>query len=104
MLALESGVVEDQKLLSFEGDVSLFFDSFERVAASNIYAVVVQWFQLDHDLGAKALLLTDTGNENFRRLGYWTSFVQYSRQSGGDGRDRTPWFGSGTETRTIELV
>ncbi|KIJ59257.1 hypothetical protein HYDPIDRAFT_33327 [Hydnomerulius pinastri MD-312] len=109
LLALESGMEEDSSLLTFMGDVTVMFDSSERVPSDQVAALLINRFEVGGEPGAKGLLVADTGDGKFRRIGYWISFIQLrgSDRDDADGRKRTVWFDPddlGSTARIVELV
>lgn len=105
LLALESGLEEDPALLSFRGDISVFFDSSERVPPEQVAVIVVRRYTVDEDPGAKGLLIAGAGNGQHRRIGYWISFVQ--SRGNEDGPRGSAWFDSeefGATSREIVLI
>lgn len=108
LLAFDSAMEADSTLLFFMGDISIFFDSSERVPAGQVYAVVIKRFQVDDDPGAKGLLVVDAGSRKYKRIAYWISFMQRARREDKERRDVEPaWFDCeelGSSRRILELV
>ncbi|PYH48356.1 HET domain-containing protein [Aspergillus saccharolyticus JOP 1030-1] len=73
-IAFECGMVADDTLLHYMGDITIWFDTSDPFPPEQASAIVVKRWEVPGDPGADGLLLVDIGHGQFERIGCWKSF------------------------------